>query len=99
MSDTAERPLFILERKLGCTWSNLHEAEKASEGATRDLLSLLDEKVPRFASEDSNLVVFGSLARREWTDYLSDLDWTYVIDGQAKSGHLKTAQQIRHTLV
>jgi hypothetical protein len=38
------------------------------------------------------------LARKEWIDYVSDLDWTYLIDGQAKSLHLKISQDIQAAL-
>src|SRR5438045_8715940 len=55
---------------------------------------LLSKEVPSYASEDTSLVVFGSLARGEWTSD-SDLDWTYLIDGQANSDHLKISQEIR----
>ena len=50
--------------------------------------------IPKYTSEDTSLVVFGSLARGEWTS-ASDLDWTYLIDGQANSDHLVIAQKIR----
>jgi hypothetical protein len=42
-------------------------------------------------------VVFGSLARREWTSG-SDVDWTLLIDGQAAPEHQRLAQQIRLSL-
>jgi predicted nucleotidyltransferase len=61
------------------------------------LEKLLSERIPRYASEDTSLIVFGSLARREWTSS-SDLDWTYLIDGQANSDHLAIAQQIKKIL-
>jgi Nucleotidyltransferase domain len=48
-------------------------------------------------SEDTSLVVFGSLARGEWTSG-SDLDWTCLIDGQANSDHLRIAQKIGRVL-
>ena len=35
---------------------------------------------------DASLVVFGSLARGEWTSG-SDLDWTLLVDGQVSPGH------------
>jgi hypothetical protein len=41
--------------------------------------------------------VFGSLARGEWTSG-SDLDWTYLVDGQANSDHLRIAQEIDRVL-
>jgi len=43
------------------------------------------------------VVVFGSLASDEFTDE-SDLDWTLLVDGQADSDHLHTAQAIRKKL-
>ena len=43
------------------------------------------------------MVVFGSLARDEFTEE-SDLDWTLLVDGQANSDHLYTAQAIRKKL-
>lgn len=50
-----------------------------------------------FVSGDASVVVFGSLARDEFTDE-SDLDWTLLVDGQANSDHLHTAQAIRKKL-
>jgi hypothetical protein len=43
-------------------------------------------------SADIALVVFGSLARREWTSG-SDLDWTLLIDGEADHGHAETGHR------
>ncbi|MBZ5525777.1 MAG: nucleotidyltransferase domain-containing protein [Acidobacteriia bacterium] len=70
--------------------------EKARLNATKaqhDLDGLLAESIGRYNSEDTSLVVFGSLAREEWTSG-SDLDWTYLIDGQANSDHLRISQEI-----
>jgi len=39
-------------------------------------------------TDEGALVVFGSLARREFTEN-SDLDWALLIDGRADSGHLQ----------
>src|SRR5437868_9625673 len=64
-----------------------------SEQTRAKLDGLLSKQIPRYASEDTSLVVFGSLARGEWTSG-SDLDWTYLIDGQANSDHLRIAQKI-----
>lgn len=36
------------------------------------------QRLRRFTSEDVDVVVFGSLARREWTSG-SDVDWTMLI--------------------
>ena len=65
---------------------------------TREKLDqLLSKKIPGYTSEDTSLVVFGSLARGEWTSG-SDLDWTYLIDGGANSDHLVIAQNINEVL-
>lgn len=58
---------------------------------------LLQEQLRRFTSVDVDIVVFGSLARREWTSG-SDVDWTMLIDGQADSGHRSTAREVENTL-
>jgi predicted nucleotidyltransferase len=74
---------------------------KCHDGASRkreELNELLSKKIPRYTSEDTSLVVFGSLARGEWTAG-SDLDWTYLIDGQANSDHLKISQGIQRILL
>jgi predicted nucleotidyltransferase len=92
------RPLFVLEEKLGCAWENLRKADSAATAAQKALQETLEKGMGKFASEDSNLVVFGSLARREWIDAESDLDWTYFVDGQAISRHLKIAQEIKSVL-
>ena len=71
-------------------FSPLPEARAASLKTREELDSLLSEEVGKYTSEDTSLVVFGSLARGEWTSG-SDLDWTYLIDGQANSDHLRIA--------
>jgi predicted nucleotidyltransferase len=75
----------------------LPTARDAASRAREELDKLLSAKIPRYASEDTSLVVFGSLARGEWTSS-SDLDWTYLIDGQANSDHLIIAQKIQEVL-
>jgi hypothetical protein len=99
MSDLETRPIIALADSLGQEWTNLREANKAADKAKTELEDLLNSELGRnFASEDGNLVVFGSLARKEWIDYVSDLDWTYLVDGQARSEHLDISQAIKETL-
>jgi len=62
------------------------QARADAKRIREELDSLLTQELGKYASEDTSLVVFGSLARGEWTSG-SDLDWTYLIDGQANSGH------------
>src|SRR6266436_9827064 len=70
------------------------QARAAAQRIREELDSLLTQELGNYASEDTSLVAFGSLARGEWTAG-SDLDWTYLIDGQANSDHLRISQEIR----
>ncbi len=59
--------------------------------------SLLLDKLREFTSGDVDVIVFGSLARQEWTSG-SDVDWTILIDGQANAQHRITAREVERTL-
>jgi UTP:GlnB (protein PII) uridylyltransferase len=72
------------------------QTRSGAKRAREELDTLLTEQLGKYASEDTSLVVFGSLARGEWTGG-SDLDWTYLIDGQANSDHLRIAQKNRQS--
>src|SRR6266567_2674471 len=72
-----------------------YREESARMRASLD--EILSKEIPAYASDDTSLVVFGSLARGEWTSG-SDLDWTYLIDGQANSDHLRISQKVQTTL-
>jgi predicted nucleotidyltransferase len=50
-------------------------------------------KKERLFTDDTSVVVFGSLARNEYTSG-SDADWTLLIDGGANSDHLRVAQKV-----
>jgi len=75
----------------------LRTCHEASQKKREELDQLLSANIPKYTSDDTSLVVFGSLAREEWTSG-SDLDWTYLIDGGANSDHLLIAQEIRRLL-
>jgi predicted nucleotidyltransferase len=75
----------------------LPTARDAASRVRKELDEILSAEIPKYSTEDTSLVVFGSLARGEWTA-ASDLDWTYLIDGQANSDHLVIAQKIRKIL-
>ncbi len=49
------------------------------------------------AREDASIVVSGSLARYEVTSG-SDVDWTYLVDGQADARHQEAATAISHKI-
>ncbi|MBX9679140.1 MAG: nucleotidyltransferase domain-containing protein, partial [Gemmataceae bacterium] len=72
-----------LERQTGRRWDSIRKAVQASETMLERLNSIVSEG--DFDSPDLSVVVFGSLARKEWTSG-SDLDWTMLTDGQAKHG-------------
>ena len=75
----------------------LRTCREAAVKTREELDQLLSSQIPGYTSEDTSLVVFGSLARGEWTSG-SDLDWTYLIDGGANSDHLLIAQRIQRLL-
>ena len=75
-------------------------AQKNAEERRQELDSVLSAEVSqpyKYASEAASLVVFGSLARGEWTTG-SDLDWTYLVDAQANSDHLRITREIDRVL-
>jgi predicted nucleotidyltransferase len=75
----------------------LRTCREAALKRRKELDQLLSKEIPGYTSDDTSLVVFGSLARGEWTAG-SDLDWTYLIDGGANSDHLVIAQNINEVL-
>ena len=82
-------PLQRLAQRFDHTWPHLEKAEKHTAETQTKLRSLLQQEAP----SDTSLVVFGSLARGEYTEG-SDLDWTLLVDGQAHDGHFKSVQAI-----
>jgi predicted nucleotidyltransferase len=82
-------PLQRLAQRLGHAWPHLEKAEKLTAETQATLRALLHHEAPN----DTSLVVFGSLARGEYTSG-SDLDWTLLVDGQADDGHFARVQAI-----
>jgi len=85
--------LWKLEADLGCNWKAIREANQGTDAKLLKLQTLLQVDKKSIESEDTSLVAFGSLGRREWTSG-SDLDWVLLIDGEADSNHLRIADQI-----
>jgi predicted nucleotidyltransferase len=88
-SAVSERPVFQLERKLGASWPNLRSCEQATEKA----LSKLREALSTLSTGDTSIVLFGSLARREFTAD-SDADWSLIVDGIADPQHLDSSLEV-----
>ncbi|WP_437280338.1 nucleotidyltransferase domain-containing protein [Sorangium sp. So ce375] len=94
--DEGAAPRGAIERigeKTGRSWPNIEAAARLSAETRARLAALLREQIPC----DTSVVVFGSLARGEYTTG-SDLDWTLLIDGQADEGHFSQVQAITKIL-
>jgi hypothetical protein len=77
-----------LEQQLGASWPNIRTAHQAS----MERLQTLAEKLKDIVSEDGAIVALGSLGRFESTAN-SDIDWTYLVDGQADIKHQEIARE------
>ncbi|WP_192363404.1 nucleotidyltransferase domain-containing protein [Mesorhizobium mediterraneum] len=75
-------------------WSNIEKAVSLSRAKSAELAQLVGDLLP---TDEGSLVVFGSLARGEYTAD-SDLDWTILIDGRAESLHLKIVHSLKQKL-
>jgi predicted nucleotidyltransferase len=84
-----ELPVKALEQKLKAQWKHLSEAREQSQ-RTRDKLRT---ELERCDSADTSIIIFGSLARGEFTEG-SDIDWTLLIDGATDPNHLNVAHEI-----
>jgi len=92
-SSKPDDPITLLESRVGRQWTAI---DRARRQAIQTSISI--EKTLRgLSSTDASIVVFGSLARREWTKK-SDVDWTLLIDGQADPQHLQIAQKVARRL-
>lgn len=88
-SPTPPDSISLLQSHVGEKWPAINQARtKAIEISQK-----LEKTLRGLSSTDASIVVFGSLARKEWTSK-SDVDWTLLIDGQADPEHLKVAQDV-----
>jgi hypothetical protein len=76
----------------GKRWPMIDTARQSALDVRRILGTACEQRLGPF-STDVDLVVFGSLARGEWTSG-SDVDWTLLIDGQAIPDHRTVARGI-----
>ena len=82
-----------LAAHVGRDWKYIFTARANAIEVQKCILDSLSSQLGRFYSSDTDLVVFGSLARQEWTSG-SDVDWTILIDGQATPQHTVIARQL-----
>lgn len=90
-----ESPVLALERRCAGSWKNIRLAREKAADTRRELVSHL--RARRIESSEHSVVVFGSLARDEFTDK-SDIDWTLLIDGQANPDVFDVVGEIRSML-
>lgn len=89
--------LTALDRLRGTSpnrWPNMAAAQALSHQKMA-VLSKIAGDLPQ--TDEGSLVVFGSLARGEFTEG-SDLDWTIMIDGRADSNHLEVVHALKRRL-
>jgi predicted nucleotidyltransferase len=82
-------PISQLSENLGETWPSIMQARQNA----RDKRQQFADALKRYDSEDSSIVVYGSLARDEFTSK-SDVDWTLLVDGIALPEHNDVALEI-----
>jgi predicted nucleotidyltransferase len=82
-----------LASELGCEWPFIVNGRKRSQVEIERIRQVCAPLV----MPDTSLVVFGSLARGEFTDR-SDIDWTLLVDGITIPEHLAIARQISDAL-
>ena len=88
-----ENPIGALARLTGGNWKHLAAAREFTPARRKELQAAL----AGLDSDDTSIVVFGSLARDEATGG-SDTDWTLLVDGIADPQHAEAAQEIRTRL-
>lgn len=85
-----QQPMIdLLASRLGAKWPHINSGRANAQAKRKELRGDFEG----FDSEDTSIVVFGSLARDEFTDG-SDIDWTLLIDGSADPQHLELAHRI-----
>jgi predicted nucleotidyltransferase len=87
------RSLEDLATNFAAEWPALRKARHSS-GVE---LKRIEDACKSLVVPDTSLVVFGSLARQEFTSD-SDLDWTLLVDGFTVPEHLTVAQRIASEL-
>lgn len=75
------------------SWPNIRKTRELAASKREELKQALSGK----GSRDTSIVVFGSLAREEFTEG-SDVDWTLLVDGIADPVHLDISLAISRTL-
>lgn len=93
MIDEPPSELSQLQGRLAREFNNIEDARRRA----RLFRERLESGLTGMTSGDVSIVVFGSLARDEFTEG-SDVDWTLLIDGVADPKHLELARHVEGIL-
>jgi len=85
--------LHTLEQQFGVKLETMRSSYERSEEALAELSAMVGNRLPAEAS----FVVFGSLARKEFTAG-SDLDWCLMIDGKVDAEHRALERSVKEVL-
>lgn len=86
-------PVLELRDRLGAEWPWI----MASREKSAVMMDRLRVELRPLIPPETSMVVYGSLARHEFTDK-SDIDWTLLVDGIANPEHQDRADRIRTRL-
>lgn len=82
-----------IRQQFSRAWPTIRSAANAAD----EVRGILSTGLNQYTSEDVDIVLSGSLARREWTSG-SDVDWTMLVDAQVDTKHWRDAQDAAKTL-
>jgi predicted nucleotidyltransferase len=80
-----------LQKKHKLRWEHLQAAYQDSLKQLHRFRKLLEDE--KTASAEVSVVIFGSLARKEWASH-SDLDWSLLLDGPVDPRHNARANRL-----
>ncbi|HEV2961421.1 MAG TPA: nucleotidyltransferase domain-containing protein [Candidatus Angelobacter sp.] len=84
-------PIEPLAEKWSLRIDEVREARERARSKRQEFKEICAKE--KLLTQDTSVVVFGSLARDEYT-VGSDADWTLLIDGEANSDHSRVARRI-----
>jgi predicted nucleotidyltransferase len=88
-------PVDLLAKKWSLQLDEIWNAREQARLKRQEFKDICEKG--KFLTEDTSVVVFGSMARDEYTSG-SDADWTLLIDGEANSDHLRVTQKIKSSI-
>ena len=99
MTEQRDNPVFLLAKHHGLRIDAIETAWSAALRVKRELRESIGESEILTGDKDSDrsFVVFGSLARNEFTgEGRSDVDWTLLVDGLAMIQDIDLVHELTH---